>query len=61
LRGSDELWPLVKSAIKNKNKENAMKIVEHIKYFDVGKINSYGIILKTLKKAFREIDVTDLL
>jgi hypothetical protein len=61
LKGSDELWPLVKSAIKNKNKENALKVVEHIKYFNVGKINSYRIILKAIKKAFKEIDITDVL
>lgn len=61
LKGSDELWPLVNSAIKSKNKENAMKVIEHIKFHDVGNINSYRMIVKTVKKAFKEIDITDIL
>lgn len=61
LKGSDELWPLVRGAIKDKNKDNALKIVEHIKYHNVESLNGYRIILKAIKKAFREIDITDLL
>lgn len=61
LRDPDSLWPLVNAAIKNKNKENALKIVKHIAHYNAGISKPYGIILKTIKKTFNEIDITDLL
>lgn len=60
LRDSDELWPLVNAAIKSHNKENAMKIIQHLRTYNAGSSQPYAIIIKTIKKAFKEIDITDL-
>lgn len=61
LKGSDELWPLTKSAIDNDNVDNALKVVDHIRRFRVHNIDSYKVILRTINKAFKEIDISDLL
>jgi hypothetical protein len=62
LRSPEELWPLVNGAIKNHSKENALKIIQHLKtYGTYDSKSQYGIIIKAVKKAFKEIDITDLL
>lgn len=61
LKSSIELKQLMFNAIKGKKKENAQQIVEHIRYHKVGDIENYKRILKTIKKAFNEIDISDLL
>jgi hypothetical protein len=61
LKGSDELRKMLKHAINTKNEGAALKIVNHIKHHQANDIKSYQIILKTARKYFKNIDITDLL
>jgi hypothetical protein len=61
LYSSERLWLYVKHATKKKDSENAQRIVNYIKRFEANDIKSYQIILKSIKKNFKDIDITDLL
>lgn len=61
LKSSNELKELMFNAIKSKKKENAEKIIEHIRFHNVGNLHNYRLIIKTIKKAFKNIDISDLL
>jgi hypothetical protein len=56
LRGSDELWPLAKSAVDSGNKANISKVLNHIYSHQAQGIESYQKILKFLYKAMEEMD-----
>lgn len=60
LRSSAELKKLMFDSLKSGNKENVSKIVQHIRFHKAGDIESYKIILKTIKKNFKDIDISDL-
>ncbi|PEJ48199.1 hypothetical protein CN692_24130 [Bacillus sp. AFS002410] len=60
LRGSEHLKILLKDAIKYKKEENAQLILNHMKQYKVGDIDSYRIVIKMAKKAFKHLDFTDL-
>lgn len=55
------LFPLIKSKNAKESKQAAEDIVSHIRKHDVSDLEGYKIVLKTIKKYFKEIDITDLL
>lgn len=60
LQSSHKLTILLKDAIKHKKEENAQLILNHMKHYKVSDIESYQIVINMAKKAFKNLDYTDL-
>ena len=60
LQSSNRLMILLKDAIKYKKEENAQLILNHMKHYQVSDIESYQVVIKLAKKAFKNLDFTDL-
>ncbi|QKE72637.1 hypothetical protein HPK19_07385 [Arthrobacter citreus] len=60
LQSSNRLMILLKDAIKYKKEENAQLILNHMKHYQVSDIESYRVVIKLAKKAFKNLDFTDL-
>ena len=60
LQPSSKLMILLKDAIKYKKEENAQLILNHMKQYKVGEIDSYQVVIKLAKKTFKNLDFTDL-
>lgn len=61
LHTSNFLNGMMKDAIKHNKEDGAKSILKHIKQHDAESIESYKNVIDMAVKAFKEIDITDLL